>query len=469
MVLLPFTSHFLRAAGTAWLLPVCFLWSCSSPLGRLPTIQPSEGHVSTDPARDAQVRLLKEAYRAFVQERYPTAVLFFGRYIDGSPDSPRLAEARWWLGRSHEQLGDYRAAMEQYRAIAAGQPPRQLNGTLYEGHALRRLDELRRLHARLSTGFSAQLALRLTVEQVGRAPALATWLQELIQGGVTALVVDPVKKRSDGRATFDLDGLKEIVAEARRYGLPVWAALDVHRAPGLDVKPEWIGVTVNARPREGLPAGPDIANPAYQTYLEGVAKSLGSTGCDGLFLAARSATGFSREFSEDSFRAFSVLYGLAIEPQQALGTNQSGESAGPQETTYWRWAGWKARSYSKLAARLRKAFRETGSSATLLVEVHEATVRTPIEGLEQYGEDVVDLAQRTGGAIAVRRDGRNGEMQLDKLGKHMGGLDRVWVSVPVRVAAVPSSVGDVKQLVAAVPESGRWNVFLTADSVESVP
>lgn len=467
---MPFTSHFLRTAGTAWLVPVCLLWSCSSHLGQLPTIPPPDERASSDPARDAQDRLLNEAYRAFVQERYPTAVLFFGRFVEKSPDSPRLAEARWWLGRSHEQAGDYRAAMAQYRAVAAGQPTRQFNGTLYESHALRRLNELRRLHARQPNGLSAHIALRLTMELVRRAPAPATWLQALMQGGVTALVVDPVQKQSDGRATLDLDGLKEIAAEARRYGLPVWAALDVHRAPGLEVKPEWIGGTVNGRPREGSPpAGPDIANPGYQTYLEGVVRSLGSTGCDGLFLAARSTTGFSREFSEDSFRAFSALYGLAIAPQQALGTNQLGESAVQEETAYWRWAGWKALSYAKLAARLRNAFRETSSTASLLVEVHETTLQTPIEGLEQYGEDVVDLAQRTGGAIVVRRDGKNGETQLDKLGKHLGAVDRVWVGVPVRVPAIPSSIGDVKQSVAAVPESGRWNVFLMAESAESVP
>lgn len=464
----PFMSRFLRTAGTVSL--VCLLWACSPPLGQLPPVQYPDERAPTEPGRDAQLRILKEAHHAFVQGRYPAAVLFFRRFVDGSPNSPRVAEARWWLGRSHEQQGDYRAAMEQYRAVAAGQPTGQLNGTLYEGLALRRLDELRRLDLRQPDGGSARIALRLTVEQVRRAPALAPWIQELMRGGVTALVVDPVRKQTDGRTTHDLESLKEIAAEARRHGLPIWAALDVHRAPGLDVKPEWIGGVVRDRPREEpSPVGPDIANPGYQTYLEGIVKGLGSIGCDGLLLAARSTTGFSREFSEHSVRAFSSVYGPAIALEQVAGTNPPGESATPEAAAYWRWVGWKAMTYATLAARLRQAFRETGAIAALLVEVHETTLRDPLEGLRQYGEDVVELAQRTGGAIVVRRDGNNGETPLEKLVTQVGALDRVWVSVPVRVSAVPTSIGDVKRMVAAVPESGRWNVVVIAESAEPVP
>ena len=270
------------------MLSLCLLSSCAPHVSQLPASPLPSDATRADPAHEAHSRMLKEAYRAFVQERYPTAVLFFRRFVDDAPNSPRLAEALWWLGRAHEQLGDYGAAMVQYRVVATGQLLRQMNGTLYEGHALRRLDELRQLHADQINGQARQLALRVTVEQLPPTLTRAPWLQELVQGGVTALVVEQAQPTTSGRAALNIETVKRIVNDAHRFGLLVWVALDLHQGHGMDLRPEWVSVTSNGLVREGTATSrPDLANPAYQSYLEEFIRVLSHTGCDGLFLQVR--------------------------------------------------------------------------------------------------------------------------------------------------------------------------------------
>ncbi len=454
------------------MLLLCFSFlSCSPPLGRFPTIPlPSDGP-HDDPARDAQSRLLREAYRAFVQERYPAAALFFQRFVDDAPDSPRLAEARWWLGRTHEQLGDYRAAMRQYRVVAAGQLSQQVNGALYEGHALRRLDELRQLHASQHNGQTAQLALRVPLSQLPPTPVLPSWLQELAQGGVTTLVIEPAEVLMPGRAGLDLETIKAIVTEAHRFSLLLWVVLDLHQGQGIELKPEWVTTTISGFGRGGVSTPrPDVANPAYQSYLEEMIRVLARTGCDGVLLAARPMAGFAAEFSDGSFRAFGSSFGLSVSPEELFDAHYSTEPQTQERSAaYWRWVGWKALSYAKLVVRLRKVLRESNPTTTMLVEVHQSTLAAPLQGLEQYGEDLVELTPRIGGSVMVRQEGAGGESVLEKLGQQLGTTDRVWIGISVKAATLPLSMGGLKQSILGVAESGRWNMLIQIEPAQTVP
>ena len=450
------------------MLSLCLLSSCTPHIVQLPAVPPPEAGLHDDPARDAQVRLLKEAYRAFVQERYPTAVLFFRRFVDDATDSPRMAEARWWLGRAHEQLADYRAAMAQYRVVAAGQLSQQVNGKLYEGHALRRLDELRQLHAGLLNGSTKQVALRISARQLPPRPVLTTWLQDVAQGGVVALVIDPILTQETSGTWFNPDDVKGIVSEAHLVGLSVWLTLDVHQTQGFAFKPEWLGETVSSRASEGI--RPDIANPDYQSYLEELMKAFSRSKCDGLFLPARPVTGFAREFSGGAFRTFTSSFGLSLTPQQVFQADQPADELAQERTAnYWRWIGWKALSYAKLVGRLRQALRDIHPTATLLVEVHQSTLGTPLLGLEQYGEDIAELVQRTGGAIVVRRESVGGEALIEKLGQQLGTTDRMWVGVPGTATTILPSIAELQETISDVPESQRWNLLIMTDSAPAVP
>jgi hypothetical protein len=469
---LPFAGFFIRIGWTALLLSLCFLSACTKRSVLLPPIPPPTEAPHVDPAHDAQARLLKEAYRAFVQERYPAAALFFRRFVEGAPDSPRLAEARWWLGRTYEHLGDYGAAMAQYRLVAAGPLDQQANGRLYEGHALRRLDELRQLHAYQPKGQARQLAFRVTVDDLPSGTLLGPWLQALVEGGVTALIIGSSPAPTSGPSPLHLMKMKEIAVEAHRVGLLLWVTIDLHQGNGMELKPEWMATTIGGQGQERVSTSrPDLANGVYQSYIEWFTRLLSRTDCDGVFLKARSSTGFSDEFSEESFHAFTASFGTSLSPDDILAPSQSTDGAVQgRPTLYWRWVGWKARGYAKLVMRLRNVLREANPAATMLVEVHQLAVMDPLQGLEQYGEDLVELMSRSGASVAVQQGETDRDALWEKFGDRVGLRERAWLGIPVKLGTGPPSLGGLSQELRDMVEIGRWsNVLLHAESGLPVP
>jgi hypothetical protein len=406
--------------------------------------------------------LLKEAYRAFVQERYSSAALFFKRFVDTAQDSPRLAEARWWLGRAYEQLGDYQAAMGQYRTVTVSPLGQQVNGAMYEGHALRRLDELRQVYADQQNAQARQLAFRVAAGELPSAPLLGPWLEELVQGGVTALVIEPFPPQRTGPSESNLQSVRGMVEEAHRAGLRLWLTLDLHQGTGMELNPAWMASTVGSRgPDRPTAPRPDVANEAYQAYLESVVRILSRTGCDGMFLVARPMAGFSEEFSDESFRAFAASFGTNLSLEDVLpGQSAAGPGQG-RSTMYWRWVGWKGLSYAKLVMRLRQVLREANPTATILAEVHQTTVAAPLQGLEQYGEDLAELNSRTGGSVVLRQEPAGAASLVEASAQDKSGLmDHAWIGVSFKQPASSSVAGALVQAIREVAETGPWKNLL---------
>lgn len=241
---------------------------------------------------------------------------------------------------------------------------------------------------------------------------------------------------------------------------------------------EWI--TMAAGRSQGLSSGsageserqihPDIMHPAYQTAIEERVKTLLRTGCDGLFLQAREGDGFAKEYSDTSYQLFASAFGSTLSPQQLLGEGGNGDVTGSErETQYWRWAGWKARGYATLVARIRAWLREVNPTGRLLIEVHPATVNRPLAGLEEYGEDVAELLQRTGGALVVRNEGA-GDLSLpEPLAQQAGATDRWWLGVAVADPEVSSIAKWVGAAQARVPEQGNWNLLVRVPEAARFP
>ena len=453
------------------MLSLCFLSACAPSSSRLPSIPSSDRIVHTNPAHDAQVRLLQEAHRAFVQERYPAAALFFNRFIDGAKDSPRLAEARWWLGRAYEQLGDYRGATAQYRLLAVESMAQQADGALYEGYALRRLDELRQQRTDGHHGDTAQIALRVTADQLPPSTGLEPWLRQLAQAGVTVLVLAPDQAPKSGRQEFNVETVRSTAVEAHRLGLLLWVVLDLHDGSGLAVRPEWMATTrQTARPDDASRSSVDVAHSGYQAYVEELVRRLVRAGCDGVMLAARSTAGFAEEFSDESRRLFAASFGLNGTLEDIFGSTASTDiTEQGRSATYWRWVGWKARSYAQWTGRFRKVLRERNPAATLSIEIRQSSLTTPLQGLERFGEDVAELSSNTGGSLVVRHDETAGEAALEKLGRQLGGPDRVWIGVPVKLATVPFAIEDLNRSIADLAGLRRWNMVIHAESAQAVP
>ena len=465
---MPVTFRCVLVGGSALVLSL-LLSACVAPPHRIPPI-PTPRVPSDHPAREAQSRLLQEAHRAFAQERYRAAALFFHRFIEGAPDSPRWAEARWWLGRAYEQIGEYSAAMEQYRTIATGLERGQQGGTPYEGYALRRLDELRQIHAEQRSGRASHLALRLSIDQLPSLPRLSSWFEELAQAGVMALAIDPGSIPASGHTGFDVEMIRAHAVEAHRHGVQLWIRLDLHRGIGRVVRPEWTARRCPGMAEDGgSDATLDVTNPAYQAAVEETVRMLSSAGIDGLVLAARLTGRFAEECSEESLQEFARSVGRNLTPESPSGTAAlPGEGVLDRPVEYWRWAGWKARNYAQWAARLRTLLRAVRPTATLLAEIHSTTLADPLQGLEQFGEDVVELAAQTGGGLVVRGAEPVDPQVLEKLHRQISTKGRVWVERTVEVTQDRPVMTAVQELMAgAGPDRG--NVLIRIESGRDLP
>lgn len=447
------------------LLSACVAQPHRSPPVQKPTRVPQDS-----PAHDAQSRLLQEAHRAFLQERYRAAVLFFNRFAEVAPNSPRLAEARWWLGRAYEQIGDYRSAMEQYRAIAANMETAQQDGTSFEGDALRRLDELRQVSADQRNGRLSQLALRLGMDRLPPRATLASWLEELVEAKVMALVIDFGSGPTVGLTATDLEAIKGSVTQAHRQGLQLWIRLDLHRGIGRNSRPEWIVRRCYGRADNGDGDAPlDVANPAYQAAVEETVRVLSSLDIDGLVLAARSTDRFADECSEESVQEFSRWVGGNLTPEWPSGTAVvPGDSTQERPVQYWRWVGWKARSYAQWAMRLRKVLRTARPTAILLTEIHSSTLAAPLQGLERFGEDVAEMVAHTGGWIVVRSDESIDAQALERLHRQIGAKGRVWVERLPKTTQDRAGLTALRELITGFGLD-QWSVLIRVDSGEAIP
>jgi hypothetical protein len=457
-------------------LSLALLCACSPRLAPSSSAPLEQFH--DDPARDAQWSLLREAHRAFVQERYPAAALFFRRFVDSTPTprAPQSAEARWWLGRSYEQMGEYRAAIAEYRVLATGDAGGDSQTQLYQQQALDRLDQLRQIPGGSHVTVARQVAVGLPLSRLPSVPAWVAWLQALLKSGVTTVLLDPAG--ADWGNNRSLETLQAFVGAAHLAGLSVWGALDLHQGRGIALRPEWLSrslvkkeAVLNGHEPAGVPAMlPDLLHPDYQAVIEDRAITLLRAGCDGILLRARDTQGYAQDFSDGSFQRFTSAFGLTITPQQLLGDSVGVEAMlYDRESTYWRWVGWKARSYVTVAARIRKLIREANPAGRLLIEVHGRTVSEPLIGLEQYGEDLNDLFQRSGGELVIRTEDSKSAALLEQVAQQVGSSDRVWLVRPVTVPDTTPLVEWTQGLRSVTLEGEDGSLLLLPRSTGGLP
>lgn len=468
MVSLPFTSGQSLMRGAALGLSLALLCACSPRLAPSSTPQVPFEQIHDDPARDAQTSLLREAHRAFTQERYPAAARFFRRFVDSTAaGASRLAEARWWLGRSYEQMGEYRAAMAEYRTLATSDVEGDAQALLYQQQALQRLDQLRQIPGGPQVTVIRQVGVGLPLSQLPPVSDWVAWLQALLKIGVTTVLLDPAG--ADWGAERSSESIQAFIGAAHLAGLSVWSGLDLHQGRGISPRPEWLSQSL-AMKRDLQSQLPDLLHPDYQAIIEDRATSLLRAGCDGMLLRARETQGYAQDYSNGSFQQFTSAFGLTITPQQLLGDSVSGEMlVYDREATYWRWVGWKARSYATMAARIRKLIRDANPAGRLLIEVHGRTVSEPLVGLEQYGEDLNDLFQRSGSELVIRAEDVSSPALLDQLVQQVGSSDRLWLVRSVTGPDTASLVEWTDGLGAVLQERGGGNLLVLPRSAGNLP
>ena len=117
---------------------------------------------------------------------------------------------------------------------------------------------------------------------------------------------------------------------------------------------------------------------------------------------------------------------------------------------------------------MRKILRAERPTATLLTEIHPITLAAPLQGLEQVGEDVVELAARTGGWILVRDAEAVDAQALEKLHRQIGAKGRVWVDRTVKATPARPIATAVHEFMAGAGLD-RWNVLIRLEFGGDLP
>lgn len=353
-----------------------------------PSIPPVESGV--DLRLDTQTRSLEEAYRAYVQGRYPKASILFKRFVETNPQSPRLSEARWWLARSYEAQGNVQAAVAEYRVLAGASVALDSSDAGYQAHAVRRLDDIMQAGGAATLSEVRPVVLAMTHGDWSRIADLSSWIAKVRQAGVTTLLIDAGTSMADldqsrpagvyfKTSTVPLidDVLGRVIPRAHAEGVAVFARLDLHQATWMPLNPDWVSALPSpSRPPQSSDVV-DVLHPDYQHAVGRIVDDLCRTGIDGLVLQARMRKGFAEEISPTSWTVF----------ERKFGRSAKGDPTSP---LLWRWAGWKTRSYLRFVEQLKEQVRRERSTRTMVVTVHASAVLDPKASLMDYGEDLLE-------------------------------------------------------------------------------
>ncbi len=372
-------------------------------------------HARIVPTDEVQTLLIQQAQEHYAEGRYDASARILRRLIDTYPRSPKVPEARWWLARSYEQAGQFKAALAEYRLLATQPPsdqPRQVN---YGPEAKTRMATLEQRLGSLATTARRLVGVQVSPRAVPDAAAIDQWMQGLSQAGVTLLVLDAGTKPSAQRepspaGTYFKTGLAPMVRDVFGYAVPaahrrsmaVFAAVNVRQMNWLERQLGWNDVVLNrATGRLAVSSELDLFHPAFQEYLIGLLADLAATGIDGLLFRAEASSGAREGFSFHGLRGFERDFAVTLDPAMLIipddtaGTRlapvRNGQ-LGRQEGTpdYWRWLGWKARETIKVIDRLRHAVRRHAPVFQFALELHRETVSDPVGALLRHGEDLLE-------------------------------------------------------------------------------
>lgn len=466
-----------------------------------PATAPVPSPVSRTAQTEAEVRALAEARSHFDAGRYGVAVRLLRHFLELHTHSPAIPEARWLLGRSYEELGEWHAALTQYRLVAAeATRPPGLSPAM-NTQVRDRLSLLTRRLGRAAPGTAGSIAVWVDPSALPEPALRAQWLTTFIAEGVTTLVFDvgplgpgdvpgnnherPGAQSTHGVyfrttwASLKRDLFGEMLPLARDLGLTVFASMDITTIPWLDPTLGWTTYVYDDHTRQLVPSTAfDPLHPAIQEYLTGLLTDLARLQIDGLFLRVGERTGPRYHVSGRGLDQFGSQLPANLDPKtilivgRSLPPSGSGSPSAPQPApatppdqaaVFWRWAGWQARERLAMLLALRASLRRYQSGLQVVVALHDTAVTKPLDALIDHGEDLLETttrglpvalpfpSSRTLLASADPDEGWRLEY-LSRLVNVIGSPERIWIIVPV---AAPDRASVVRELHTSVVEFAR--------------
>jgi hypothetical protein len=288
------------------------------------------------------------------------------------------------------------AAFAEYRRLAGADSSADVLAGSYEWHAIRRLGELQRAGETPALSETRPIVLSIGRGVWSRLTDLAGWVEQIQKAGVTAMLVEAgtsgVDRNQVGRAGVYFrtttvpvvdDFFGRLIPLAHAKGLAVIAVLDLHQATWMAPKPDWVvrQPESNAESSSRSLGVVNVLHPDYQQTVSRIVDDLGRTEVDGLMLQARRPTGFAGELDAPAKNTFETMVVQPID-------------ADPKSPVFWKWAGWKSRSYLRFAEQLREQFRRERRTRLVAIAVHSSAVLDPKAALIQFGEDLFETKLR---------------------------------------------------------------------------
>ncbi|TAJ23004.1 MAG: tetratricopeptide repeat protein [Nitrospirae bacterium] len=472
---------------------------------------PAKTVAPTDPTLEIQARLLQDARTFHAQGRYDAAIPVLQRLITAYPRSPLLTDAHWWLARSYEQAGNLDEALAHYRLVAQAVPPGSTGL-----QARKRVVELEQALRATPAGVKGRQAVLIPAHRLPPPQQLEAWVRALAQAGMTTLVVEAGtgqgQREGNGRdaqpagvyfQTRRADTVRDVVGQlvpvAHRQGLKVFSSVTLRRMPWL--KPQlaqlgWADRVYDPLRGQILPSeSPDLFHPAFQDYLVGLLSDLVAGGIDGILFRADLPIGPADGFSPFGLKGFERDFGITLDPATLFpsadpdarsgdlsGLRSAAADQGDYAPAFWRWAGWKSRETLKVMDRLREALRKQSPNLHVALEVHPEAATDPVSALVKFNEDLLESKRVRfdsyvlGGQPAVVGVQPVGlPVIADRMIALIGDVERVWVALPVPLAA-PVAVEQLAEGVNPAADHSRFAkgigllyVVGTAQTAGSVP
>ena len=269
-------------------------------------------------------QLFQESKEQFDEKAYPQTIRGLTRLLALLPEESIEIESRWLLAQAYGQAGEWEAARDQYRTLAAtgGTNP-------YQADAQLQLKEVQRLLEQFTMPPLDTQAIRLTLEQLPASGGFDEGIKKMKADGITTLLIDlgcegaafhtdQQRQSNSPRHLRDLQSLvRSYVERSHRLHLLVYVGVNLrcvgnwHDSP----LPEWRDRTYNITTHQVEDSRLfDLFHPDYQRFLDQFLTDLSEEGVDGLVFLDDYPMGVYDGVSRSGLTRFQSAFGVGFDP-----------------------------------------------------------------------------------------------------------------------------------------------------------